>query len=55
MYIFFIILYFLVSDIQNGPTYDDQPIFKWSDFNFSASHVGQPDEWHFPWISVTPE
>lgn len=42
----------VVSDIQNGPTHDDQKPFKWSDFNFKNSHVGQPDLWNFDWITI---
>jgi hypothetical protein len=42
----------IVSDIQNGPTHDNLPVFKWSDSRFNESHVGHPDEWNFSWVSI---
>ena len=37
-----------------GPTYDQQPVFKFSTSPFAnASHVGMPDEYKFPWVTVT--
>ncbi|KAK3862560.1 hypothetical protein Pcinc_031586 [Petrolisthes cinctipes] len=34
----------------NGPTYDQQPVFKWSeqDFANTTPHFGHPDAWKFP-------
>lgn len=38
---------------QVGPTYDQQPVYRWSGSPFhSYSHLGQPDEWAFPWVDV---
>jgi hypothetical protein len=38
---------------QSGPTYDDQPVFVWSNSPFkNVSHVGQPDRWEFPYVVV---
>lgn len=41
------------SDAQNGPTHDQQTPFKWSDFNFTVPHLGQPDEFNFDWIEAS--
>jgi len=39
---------------QSGPTYDDQPPFRWSTSPFASQpHLGQPDLWQFPWVNVT--
>jgi hypothetical protein len=39
---------------QVGPTYDQQPPFVWSTSEFAnVSHVGHPDEFQFPWVSLT--
>lgn len=43
------------ADIQNGPTHENQPAFKWSDYNFDAAHEGQPDEFNFDWVTVKPD
>ncbi|XP_066989781.1 putative phospholipase B-like 2 [Macrobrachium rosenbergii] len=34
----------------NGPTYDQQPVFRWSDQDFAndTPHYGHPDSWKFP-------
>lgn len=46
----------LALDLQflavNGPTYDQQPIFRWSnqDFANNTPHYGHPDAWKFPVI-----
>jgi hypothetical protein len=39
---------------QSGPTSDDQPPFAWSTSPFATSvnHVGQPDVWDFPYVTV---
>lgn len=39
---------------QSGPTFDQQPPFKWStaDFRASTPHAGHPDEWRFEPIRV---
>ncbi|XP_042871077.1 putative phospholipase B-like 2 [Penaeus japonicus] len=36
----------------NGPTYDQQPVFRWSeqDFEKDTPHYGHPDAWAFPVI-----
>lgn len=36
----------------NGPTYDQQPIFRWSEQDFAndTPHYGHPDAWKFPII-----
>ena len=38
----------------NGPTYDQQPVFKWSekDFANNTPHYGHPDAWKFPVVGV---
>merc|ERR1712066_555579 len=39
---------------QSGPTYDDQPAFRWSSSPFAnKAHIGQPDLWKFPWVNAT--
>lgn len=39
---------------QSGPTYDNQPPFRWSSSPFASHpHLGQPDFWRFPWVNVT--
>lgn len=40
-------LYFLAV---NGPTYDQQPVFRWSEQDFAndTPHYGHPDAWKFP-------
>ncbi|XP_071540745.1 putative phospholipase B-like 2 [Panulirus ornatus] len=37
----------------NGPTYDQQPVFRWSeqDFANNTPHYGHPDAWKFPVVS----
>ncbi|RYG55878.1 hypothetical protein EON66_04250 [archaeon] len=43
----------LVSVMQAGPTYYQQPVFSWSNTSLTGiAHVGQPDTWNFPWIEV---
>ena len=43
----------LASIAQSGPTYDDQPPFVWSTSPFpERSHVGMPDRWAFPYVTV---
>jgi len=39
-----------------GPTNQGQPTFVWSQSQFmnSVSHLGQPDEFDFPWVPYTP-
>lgn len=38
----------------SGPTTEGQPPFVWSQSPFaSVPHVGQPDAWNFPWVSMT--
>ncbi|KAG7178187.1 phospholipase B-like 2-like [Homarus americanus] len=36
----------------NGPTYDQQPVFRWSEQDFAKDtpHYGHPDTWNFPVI-----
>ncbi|XP_063605889.1 putative phospholipase B-like 2 isoform X2 [Penaeus indicus] len=36
----------------NGPTYDQQPVFRWSEQDFAKDtpHYGHPDAWAFPVI-----
>lgn len=38
----------------NGPTYDQQPVFKWSEQDFAndTPHYGHPDAWKFPVIGL---
>ncbi|XP_050733452.1 putative phospholipase B-like 2 [Eriocheir sinensis] len=38
----------------NGPTYDQQPVFRWSeqDFANNTPHYGHPDAWKFPVIGL---
>lgn len=44
----------LSSLAQSGPTNDDQPAFDWRNSSFKhLSHVGMPDRWAFPWVSIT--
>jgi hypothetical protein len=38
----------------SGPSYDQQPVFAFSNTTLvNISHVGMPDVWNFPWITVT--
>jgi hypothetical protein len=37
-------------DAISSPTYDQQPVFKFSTTPFTFDHVGLPDEWKFPWM-----
>jgi len=38
---------------QSGPTYDQQPVFVFSTGPFAnTTHVGLPDRWQFPWVTV---
>ena len=39
----------------NGPTYDQQPVFRWSEQDFAKDtpHYGHPDSWKFPVVKVT--
>ncbi len=37
----------------SGPTYDQQPVFKFSTTTLTGlSHLGMPDAWDFPWVYV---
>lgn len=37
----------------SSPTYVQQPVFVWSTSPYaSVSHIGQPDRWEFPWLTV---
>lgn len=37
----------------SSPTYDQQPVFVWSESPYaSVPHMGQPDRWDFPWMTV---
>ena len=37
----------------SGPTYDQQPVFRFSTSPYAnSSHVGMPDEYHFPWMTI---
>jgi hypothetical protein len=41
------------SIAQSGPTYDDQPVFVWSESPFpDVIHTGMPDRWEFPYVLV---
>jgi len=41
---------------QSGPTHDTQPPFVWSKSPFAhISHIGQPDNYAFPWIVLSSE
>lgn len=41
------------SVAQSGPTYDDQPVFVWSESPFpDVVHTGMPDRWEFPYVMV---
>lgn len=41
------------SIAQSGPTYDDQPVFVWSESPFpDVVHTGIPDRWEFPYVLV---
>ncbi|KAI1710730.1 phospholipase B domain-containing protein [Ditylenchus destructor] len=35
-----------------GPTYDNVPVFKWSqtDLAKTVKHMGHPNEWNFKWV-----
>lgn len=39
---------------QSGPTYDQQPVFVYSASPYAntTSHVGMPDVWQFPWVTI---
>ena len=47
---------------QNGPSYDQQPVFDWRTagpfpndaYEKEPVHVGMPDRWEFPWIFYRP-
>ena len=45
----------LSSAAQSGPTYDQQPpfVFSQSDYGNTTSHVGMPDVWMFPWVTMS--
>jgi hypothetical protein len=47
----------LWSDIQQGPTHETLPPFRWiNDTNYNAMlHVGQPEVFDFPWASFGPD
>jgi hypothetical protein len=49
----------LAAVVQSGPTYDNQAPFTWSTSPFADTvpHVGQPDTWAFPWVTMgwTPQ
>uniref|UniRef100_A0A914EAF6 Phospholipase B-like n=1 Tax=Acrobeloides nanus TaxID=290746 RepID=A0A914EAF6_9BILA len=36
----------------SGPTYDQVPVFKWSESDFAKTvkHIGHPDVWNFTWV-----
>ena len=37
----------------SGPTYDQQPVFVWSESDYaSQSHIGMPDRYEFPWTTM---
>ena len=39
------------SQIINGPTYDQQPPFVFSESGFAnVPHFGMPDKYEFPWV-----
>jgi len=45
----------IVTVLQGGPTYDQQPVFAWSTTApdiAALTHEGQPDVWAFPWIAL---
>ena len=43
----------LMSVVQSGPTYETQPPFVWSTSPFASySHIGLPDKWAFPWVTM---
>ena len=44
----------LATGAQSGPTYDQQPpfVFSQSDYGNSTSHLGMPDSWTFPWVTI---
>ncbi len=44
----------MVSLAQSGPTYDQQPVFAFSNTTLTGiAHLGMPDAWHFPWVAVS--
>ncbi|RYG56039.1 hypothetical protein EON66_03850 [archaeon] len=46
----------LTAATQAGPTYDQQPVFSFSNTTpdlASLPHYGLPDTWKFPWMEVT--
>ncbi len=44
----------LASVAISSPTYDQQPVFKFSTTLLpNLTHVGLPDAWAFPWVNVT--
>lgn len=43
----------LSTGAQSGPTYDQQPVFTFSGSDFGLQHVGMPDAWNFPWVTIT--
>lgn len=46
----------LSTGAQSGPSYDQQPafVFSQSDYGKTTSHVGLPDSWTFPWVTINP-
>jgi len=46
----------LTARIISGPTYDQQPVFVFSQSPYANySHIGIPDVWKFPWMTISWE
>ena len=41
-------------DAINGPSHDDQPVFRWSDWP-DMPHEGHPDAFDFDWVDNVQE
>eukprot|EP00047_Mylnosiga_fluctuans_P004463 m.234677 g.234677 ORF g.234677 m.234677 type:complete len:523 (+) comp12695_c0_seq1:41-1609(+) len=46
----------LVRDMRvmvvSGPTWDEQPVFEWTEQFQGTAHYGQPDRFQFPWVQM---
>jgi hypothetical protein len=43
----------LVAWAQSGPSYDDQPVFAFSNTTVGdIPHTGMPNAWAFPWVRM---
>jgi len=44
----------LTFEAINGPTYQQQPVFEWTQEFASTQHVGQPQRFDFPFVTMVP-